>query len=140
MLKRKPHPVLVGLIFPLLTSVIIVGLSCGRDPERASVAGKLPAPGGPPAPPAARAPSPLPARKPMPRSARWSEVDKLTADQKFEEARRVVAEIHKLAQKADNAADRANAAADKAASKADAAADTPNGAADSAPRPRTSAP
>ena len=106
MLTRK-HPVLAGLAFPLLTSVIIVGLSCGHDPERDSVAGKLPAPAGPSAapPPAARAPSPLPARKPMPRSTRWSEVDKLAADQKFEEARRVVAEIHKLAQSSDNAGD-----------------------------------
>jgi uncharacterized protein YfaS (alpha-2-macroglobulin family) len=107
MLMRKPLPVFAGVIFPLLTSVIIVGLSCGHDPERDSVAGKLPAAAGAPpaATPAARAPSPLPARKSMPRSTRWSEVDKLAADQKFEEARRVVAEIQKAAQKSDNAGD-----------------------------------
>lgn len=102
MLTRKPQSVFACFLF----SVITIGLSCEKDTERRSVAGKVPAVAGLNGPPAAAAaPTPLPARKSMPRSLRWSEVDKLIADQKLEEARRVIAQIRDGADKSGNAAD-----------------------------------
>ena len=103
MLIRKLPSVLAGLLF----AVVAAGVSCEPTGEGNSVAGKVPSAAalGAAKVPAMPAPTPLPPRKIMPRSTKWSEVAQLTADQKFEEARRVVAAIRQEAQKTDNAAD-----------------------------------